>query len=149
MSVSKYHLLQYIVNDAKHANVADIDWSAWFQSISKIYNRNIPEQVLAALARIGIDDLTKLCEYELQIQNLLRSTLEKLQEERRNAWIKRVDEGNIKAREARVKRFEANEEVARDFAKQVEESIVKQMLPTWKKQLDDYAMKRDELFASM
>ena len=138
--LSKYNTIKFILDEAADKN-HDINWSTWFNKVSRIFNHKIPEALLQGLSKLNIVELTELCDKHTYIAPINKQAL---QVERYYNWIKRRDEGNKRAAEQRKSIADAKRAEEMETRIKMQEYEFNKKLPIWEKQIKDLINKREK-----
>ena len=103
MAISKYNLTKFITNFSyeQYKNQDTPDWNLWYHQISKIYNHNIPKNILRQLQEKNNATIDNLCETDMQRLNMKIERLA-IKEKKHQEWLIRRDTGNQLAAKRRA-----------------------------------------------
>jgi hypothetical protein len=139
--VSKYHVTRFVQDRLSEMEDAPSDLP---RALSKMFDREVPECVLSALAA-KFPSLWSACDALREARDQKtqrRAAAEQSRQAAVESWIARRDAGNLRAREQRAEEAKAQCAAAEAQRRQAHDSYCEQMQPTWDAKMREIELRR-------
>lgn len=147
MTISTYNLQKFIDQALQDRQArSDPNWNEWATMVSRVYNHRLPDSVLILLESSNIQELKDFASAEMSKNSLRferKYRIELRKSEKYSQWVQRRDAGNARVQLEEQKKRQLRAEEDHEKARIANERYVKDMLPKWKENLDEYTERRE------